>query len=65
VNWGDRDHREHIDCRCEPCGYRFRLAARLGDPGHELGDVVPMICPNCESALRLRIPGRMPVGEKT
>jgi RNase P subunit RPR2 len=62
--WGDHDQRQHIDVTCEECGYKCRLAARLGDPGHEPGDVVPMICPSCEAALRLRIPGETPARER-
>jgi RNase P subunit RPR2 len=60
----ERGHLPHIRITCEECGWRAELAARLGEPGHELGDTVHMVCPGCESVLAAEIgrelhPGRV------
>jgi hypothetical protein len=63
MNWGDAwDHRPRITVTCELCSHRFRLAARMGDPGHEPGDDVPVICPNCERTIWVHVPWSVGVG---
>jgi hypothetical protein len=60
--WGERK-RDHIDVTCEGprCRMKFRLAARIGDPGHEPGNTVNVICPGCEGVLAVEIPTSIPV----
>lgn len=49
----DRECRTRIYVTCEDpaCANRHQLAARLGDPGHQPGDTVYLICGGCERIL--------------